>query len=183
MQLECTLDKWQYISQARSYINCRYVHHYTITFMSTQKNHVYLIFVFLLFLCAVKVLFIQTNLQSHFVFQTFSLPTVLTSGASLTPTGGAWLNLSSHQMSHPLTYWDYMKWALARRRRRLDAIFIDWPLLYPALADLKNCMFMGLQHCEHSKCHRFGSHAWLMLLIDRGVDLTRNSWTQVWFKG
>lgn len=39
--------------------------------MSTQKSHVYLIFVFLLFLCALKVLFIQTNLQSHFVFQTF----------------------------------------------------------------------------------------------------------------
>lgn len=134
-----------------SYTNCGYVHHYTITRVSAQKNHVYLISQFLLFVWTAEVSFIQANLQSHFVFQTFSPP----DGGNLP---GIFVPERRCQMSHPLTYWDYMKRAQARCSGGLDAIFIGWPLLHPTLADLKNCMFMGAEHCEHSKWLRFGSH-------------------------
>ena len=52
VRLECKLNRWQSISQAGSYTNCRSAHRYTTTRTSTQKSHVYLISTFLLFLSA-----------------------------------------------------------------------------------------------------------------------------------
>lgn len=48
-RLECRVNRWQSISQAGSYTNCRSVQRYTWTHTSTQKSHSYLISVFLLF--------------------------------------------------------------------------------------------------------------------------------------